>query len=250
MIVERKFETHTIRFINGDSNIWLSDSPIYDFTIDDPNYGMGASKPNQDHSKNCVKQKNGNVLKVPKNEYKHKDWDDKPADAAYFDLLLKKTKNQIIWGVNHYDYVFGKGRIVWDKLNGESDQYGCEIAYNSLNDRTDIIYFMWAGMFQGLSLSKNVKKALIQQGDKKLNEKRIHPTQKPLKLCEWQLSQFAQKGWTIFDGHVGSGNMAIACHKLKFSLDIVEKDKEIFMKMVKHFDEQTAQRRMDFFYPN
>tara|TARA_R110002111_G_scaffold98356_1_gene151878 strand:- start:264 stop:593 length:330 start_codon:yes stop_codon:yes gene_type:complete len=109
---------------------------------------------------------------------------------------------------------------------------------------------MWAGMFQGLSLSKNVKKALIQQGDKKLNEKRIHPTQKPLKLCEWQLSQFAQKGWTIFDGHVGSGNMAIACHKLKFSLDIVEKDKEIFMKMVKHFDEQTAQRRMDFFYPN
>ena len=246
MIVEREYSTHKIRFINADSNIWLLDSPIYDLTIDDPNYGMGASKPNLDPTRYRAKQKNGTVLNVKINNYKHNDWDDKPAETSYFDLLLKKTKNQIIWGANHYDYVFGKGRIVWDKLNGESDQYGCEIAYNILNDRTDMIYYMWAGMFQGENISKDVKRALIQQGNKKLNEKRIHPTQKPLKLCEWQLFQFAKKGWSIFDGHGGSGNMAIACHRQKYSLDIVEKDKQIFTDMVKHYDVNTSQNRIEY----
>ena len=244
MIVERNFGTHKIRFINGDSNDWLLESPIYDLALDDPNYGMGASKPNQDDSRYRAKQKNGNILTVKKTVYEYKDWDDECATPEYFDLLLKKSNNQIIWGVNHYDYVFGKGRIVWDKLNGESDQYGCEIAYNSLNDRTDVIYYLWAGMFQGLNVSKDVRKALIQQGNKSLNEKRIHPTQKPLKLCEWQLHEYAKKGMVLFDGHGGSGNMAIACHYQEISIDIVEIDIDIFNRMVKHFDDNTKQIRI------
>ena len=38
----------------------------------------------------------------------------------YFDELFRVSKNQIIWGVNYFDYPFGPGRIVWDKVNGQS----------------------------------------------------------------------------------------------------------------------------------
>ena len=51
----------------------------------------------------------------------------------YFDELFRVSKNQIIWGVNYFNYSFGPGRIVWDKVNGQSSFSDCEIAYCSLH---------------------------------------------------------------------------------------------------------------------
>lgn len=50
----------------------------------------------------------------------------------------------------------------------------------------------------------------IMQGNKKLNEKRIHPTQKPVALYAWLLSNYAQPGDRILDTHLGSGSSMIA----------------------------------------
>jgi len=241
----REYETHCIRFINADNHTYLSNSnKIYDLSIDDPCYGINASKPSEKPHK--TKQKNGNVLNVKKTGYKIKDWDEKPTAPEYFDLLIKKTKNQIIFGVNFYNYQFGPGRIIWDKLNGKSDQFAAEIMYNSLNNRTDIIYYMWHGFMQGKTPSFDVKKALIQQGDKSKNEARIHPTQKPVLLYDFIYLNYVKKDWTVFDGHGGSGSHAIAAHKNKINLDIVEKDKEIFNDMVKRFDQLTAQTPINY----
>ena len=57
---------------------------------------------------------------------------------------------------------------MWDKLNDSSDQFDCEIAYCSLNNRTDIVYYMWAGMMQGKTASNKIKEALMQEGNKTL----------------------------------------------------------------------------------
>ena len=54
------------------------------------------------------------------------------------------------------------------------------------------------------------------QGNKKLNEVRIHPTQKPVALYEWLLTKYAKPGWKILDTHVGSGSSLIACRRLDF----------------------------------
>ena len=56
----------------------------------------------------------------------------------------------------------------------------------------------------------------IQQGNKKLNEKRIHPTQKPIILYEWILSRYAKREDKILDTHVGSASSLIACEKNGF----------------------------------
>lgn len=131
----------------------------------------------------------------------------------YFDELLRVSKNQIVWGCNNFDYIFpGAGRIVWDKCNGKSTFSDCEIAYCSSHDSVRMFRFMWNGMMQG----KSVEEGHIMQGNKKLNEKRIHPTQKPVALYEWLLTRYAKQGDIILDTHVGSGSSLIACERLGF----------------------------------
>ncbi len=68
------------------------------------------------------------------------------------------------------------------------------------------------------------------QGDMKNKEQRIHPTQKPVKLYEWLLMNYAKEGDKILDTHLGSGSIAIACHNLGYDLEGYELDKEYYDK--------------------
>ncbi len=124
----------------------------FQLAIADPPYGIGADKPAK--KPNVVKQRNGSWLKVPHCEYTHKDWDTRTPEQAFFDELTRVCENVIIWGANYFG--LAGGMIVWDKMNGDSDQYGCEIAYQSFNQRTDIVHYMWQGMFQGECCSTDV----------------------------------------------------------------------------------------------
>ena len=210
----------------------------------DPPYGIGASRPS-DKSNLYVYQKNGNKLLVEGVKHIHKDWDIKAPSKTYFKELVRVSKNQIIWGINYMNILLpSKGRIVWDKLNGVSDQFDGEIAYTSLNNRVDIVYYLWRGMFQGVTPSRDVKKALVQKGNKKLNEKRIHPTQKPVALYEWLLMNYAKKGDKILDTHLGSGSSRIAAHKLGFEFVGCELDKDYFEAQEKRFKLETMQQNL------
>ncbi len=211
----------------------------FDLAICDPEYGLNADKPSKKPNK--VKQKNGSILNIKDSQYKHKNWDNKPAGIEYFNELKRVSKNQIIFGVNYYDFNLKGGRLVWDKLNSGSDQMDCEIAYISFNNRTDIVYYLWRGMFQGEKPSKNIQEALKQIGNKSLNEKRIHPTQKPVKLYKWILSQYANQGDKILDTNFGSGSLGIACYDLKFELTACELDNEIYKDSIVRLKKHTNQ---------
>ena len=144
----------------------------------------------------------------------------------FFDELLRVAKHYIVWGCNYFDYHFAPGRIVWDKVNGTNSFSDAEIAATDLMQSVRLFPYMWNGMFQG----KSITEGRVQQGNKKLNESRIHPTQKPVKLYEWQLSRFAQPGWKIFDSHVGSASSLIACENLGFDYVGCEIDPEVYRK--------------------
>src|SRR6185369_5087236 len=104
----------------------------------------------------------------------------------YFQELSRVSKKYIIWGCNYYDAIFHTGRIVWDKVNDSSDYSDCELAATNLFDHVRIFRFMWNGMLQGSRGNGS-----IMEGNKKLNEKRIHPTQKPVQLYRWQLKHYS-----------------------------------------------------------
>ena len=182
----------------------------FELAIVDPEYGR--KEHGGRNRSGWVKQKNGSKIFVADGGYQKKSWDEKPADKPYFGELFRVSRNQIIWGCNYYSENFGPGRIIWDKCNDGSDQSDCEIAYNSLTSRVDLFRFMWRGMFQG----KSAAEGWIQQGNKLLNEKRIHPTQKPIALYEWLLQKYAKPGYKILDTHVGSASSLIACYQMGY----------------------------------
>ena len=158
-------------------------------------------------------------------------------DKEYFEELFRVSQHQIIWGCNYFDYHFGPGRIVWDKCNGSSSFSDCEIAYCSLHDSTRIFRYMWNGMMQGKSISEG----WIQQGNKKLNEKRIHPTQKPVALYEWLLQKYAKPGDIILDTHVGSASSLIACHRNRIGFVGFEIDEGCYKRSMERLEAERAQ---------
>ena len=149
----------------------------------------------------------------PHPEYDYSIWKQKKTEQAYFDELFRVSKNQIIWGGNYFAEEIGRNSscwIVWDKCNGSTKFADCELAWTSFDSATRLFRFMWNGMMQG----KSIDQGHVMQGNKKLQEKRIHPTQKPVALYTWILQQYAKPGYKILDTHVGSGSSLIACHRM------------------------------------
>lgn len=212
----------------------------FDLAIVDPQYGIG-----EDGGKNrgsYATQKNGDKVFIPSGNYIKTGRDSRPTDSEYFDELFRVSKEQIIWGANYFRLPPG-GAIVWDKCNDGSDQSGAEIAFNSLTKRVDVFRFMWRGMFQG----KSILEGTVQQGNKALNEKRIHPNQKPVALYTWLLQKYAKPGWKLLDTHLGSGSSRIAAYELGYEFTGYEIEPEIFKKQQKRYEEHIAQLSiMDF----
>lgn len=203
---------------------------FFDWGIDDPPYFSGPERKayyGQRVSSKGIKRVEYSTLEntweVPKEEY--------------FNLLIQKSKNQIIWGVNYYPFLFGPGRIVWDKVNGESSYSDCEIAYCSAHDSVRMFRYMWNGMQQGLSISAGH----IMQGNKRLNERRIHQCQKPVMLYKWILKTYCRPGDKIVSCHVGSGSDRIAAFDYGCHFYGAEKNELAFIKQEQRFSQHAAQ---------
>jgi site-specific DNA-methyltransferase (adenine-specific) len=76
------------------------------------------------------------------------------------------------------------------------------------------------------------------------NQDKIHPTQKPVKLYEWLLMNYAKEGDKILDTHLGSGSIAIACHNLGFDLTACELDKDYYEAALKRIEQHQSQQRL------
>ena len=186
-------------FICGDCMEYLPQFPdkYFDIAVVDPPYFSGPEKRN--YYGRAV-----SPIGVQRHYKPSAGWI--VPEKTYFDAAFRVSKHQIVWGCNYFDYHFGAGRIIWDKCNQGSDFSDCEIAYCSLHDSVRLFRYMWNGMFQG----KSIMEGYIQQGNKKLNEKRIHPTQKPVNLYRWIVDKYIQPGWKVLDTHVGSASSLIA----------------------------------------
>lgn len=143
----------------------------------------------------------------------HRDYPVSPAwskpEPEYFKELFRVCRHYIVWGCNYFDYQFSTGRIVWDKCNGNSSFSDCEIAATNLFSSVRMFRYMWSGMMQG----KSITEGDTMQGNKSLNEKRIHPTQKPVALYDWIFKNYAEPGQKILDTHLGSGSSRIAAYE-------------------------------------
>lgn len=231
-----------------DCNIGMKQYPdkYFDLAICDIPCGIGAGKmPFTRNITKSVKQRNGSKITVKKTQYQQSDWDSTPPDQSYFDELVRVSKNQIIFGIEYVTWLgVGPGRIKWDKCRPDGLSFKrYEIAYCSMIDYEYEIKLLHHGMMQ----AKSLLQPTVQQGNKKLNEKRIHPTQKPVLLYTKILQDFAKKEFKIIDTHLGSGTNRIACDLFGIQEFVAfENNDHIFNLSNKMWSKHKLQSRLNF----
>ncbi len=211
------------------------DDMAFDLAIVDPPYGLGeagkrsGTRSSKAGAKKFWGTKNTRGTAIKSTVFSDKDWDNEPPSPTYFKELQRVSKNQIIWGANHFAdrlNIASPSWLVWDKDNGNSDFADCELAYTSFPTAVRMFKYRWSGMLQG---------------DMKNKEQRIHPTQKPIKLYQWILSKYAQKGQRVLDTHLGSGSSAIAAHQFGCDFTGCEIDRDYYKAAKQRFNIETAQ---------
>ena len=179
----------------------------FDLAIVDPPYGIGINKSGR------LGHYGG----------KGKNWDENTPDEAYFNEVKRVSRNQIIWGANYFAMPPTRCFLIWDKQQPEAVSFAsCEYAWTSFDKSAKTYY----------------------QRPQNADVVRIHPTQKPIKLYQWLLTNYAFKDHKILDTHLGSGSSAIAAHY--FGCDFIgcEIDKDYYEAACERFKAETAQEAL------
>ena len=183
----------------------------FDLAIVDPPYGMGEP----------IVAGGGWSVRY---QAKGVAWDVAPP-KEYFEELRRVSTNQIIWGGNYFTEHLIPARccIAWVKPNmsGMHTMADFELALTSFDKNAKVI-----------NLSSQS------------NEERIHLTQKPVKLYEWLLTNYAKTGDRILDTHGGSMSSVIACHNLNFDIVCCELDADYFKAAAERVEQAKKQIRM------
>ena len=204
---------------NEDNMLMMARYPdnYFDLAIVDPEYGIDVDN-----------NKKGNFVMT---KHKSKGWDKKPPPSKYFKELFRVSKKQIIWGGNYFPLPLKKGWICWDKVNPLKGKFSdFELAWTSFLNCDRIYKQEWIG-FGRKFVEKNPS---------------IHPTQKPIRLYEWILMNYAKEGDKILDTHRGSASLDIACHNLGFDLVTCEIDTDYFNDGNKRLKQHQQQQVINF----
>lgn len=154
-----------------------------------------------------------------------KKWDNKTPDATYFSDLVRISNHQIIWGGNYFNLPPARCFLIWDKQQPESVSFAsCEFAWTSFDSSAKTYY----------------------QRPQNADVSRIHPTQKPIKLYEWLLTNYAKPDQRILDTHLGSMSSVIACLNMGYEIVGCELDEDYFKAGVKRVQDSQKQQRMNF----
>ncbi len=188
----------------------------FDLAVVDPPYGLDDWNERGSNKKHMDK-KHMELSKI-------QNWELSEPQAEYFAELKRVSKNQIIWGGNHFlDYLGStKEFIIWDKKIRGMHFNDCELAWCS-----------------GIKSACRIFALTANQ------ENRIHPTQKPIKLYKWLLEKYAEPGQKILDTHLGSGSSRIAADELGCDFTGFEIDKEYYDLSEKRFKEYKSQLRIE-----
>jgi site-specific DNA-methyltransferase (adenine-specific) len=204
-----------IRIYNEDSlqALMAMQDKQFDWAIVDPPYGNNDAIGLKDNA-------SGKKQATKRTDYKQ--FDNVAPTEEYFSELKRISKNQIVWGANYFG--LKGGYICWNKYGTAFGQ--AELAYCSTINSVRVFEYVWNGMLQ-----QNMK-------DKEI---RIHPTQKPVALYKWLLTEFVSAGASIIDTHLGSASIAIACYDLGFDLTGYEIDKDTYLKACKRIETHKMQ---------
>jgi site-specific DNA-methyltransferase (adenine-specific)/modification methylase len=201
---------------HGDARDVLLSLPRMDAVVTDPPYGLDEAAGKNASRTNLALAK----------DYGVDEWDSEPLDAATLQLVLGAGKWAIVFGGNYYPLPPTSCWLVWDKEN-TGDFADCELAWTNLPKAVRRIRYMWNGMLRANNEPR---------GD--------HPTQKPVGVMTWSLSQLPAGCKTIIDPCAGSGTTGVACVQLGLSVTLIERERKYFDVACERIDNAYRQVRM------
>ena len=187
-----------------------------DMVFTDPPYGIDVVSDNGEVGANFGVAKKGNYSKVIA--------DDTTDTAKKSYEIQKKICNKLIlWGGNYFiDFLEpSDGWLIWDKRvdSGIKNTFADgEMAYCNFHTPIRIYHQLWNGM--------------IREGEK---DKRVHPTQKPIKMLSEILQDFSKENETILDVFGGSGSTLIACEQLNRKCYMMELDEHYVSVIIERY---------------
>lgn len=128
------------------------------------------------------------------------------------DFLFQLSKQLLLFGGNYYANKLNNSGcwICWDKTGEDHIQNNfadCEYIWTNLKKPSRIFRCKWRGLLK--DKGEDLKK-------------RIHPTQKPIKLLIDILQEYSLKNESILDLFGGSGSTLIACEQLNRKCRMME----------------------------
>ena len=207
------------RIYNEDCMTAMKEIPdkFFELAICDPPYGIGVDGQKLSINKNP---------KHNRKAHTQKSWDRQIPPEEYFRELERVSVNQIIWGGNYFVEhlrIGAKGWIVWDKGQHGLTMSDCELAYSTFQKPTRIVVMNRAELQKDFT---------------------FHPTQKPIRLYEWVIQNYAQAGDKILDTHAGSGACLRAAYRTGHDFLGFEIDEEYFTKADERLRDEMAQIRL------
>lgn len=191
-----------------------------DMVFTDPPYGVNVVGEGGSIGGDTIYGKVGKYSKVI--------GDDKEFDPSPILKWFEKSKI-FLWGANYYaNKLFNSGKwIVWDKNRGEGTNFSdCELCWTNLDGIAVKKYkCTWDGM--------------RREGE---SGKRVHPTQKPIKLCANILNDYSEKGETIIDLFGGSGSTLIACEQIDRNCFMMELDPKYIDVIINRWETFTGKK--------
>jgi DNA modification methylase len=170
-----------------------------DLLCTDPPYGINVARRGTVGSGGRPFGSNRRRNFVAAKNYGPADWDKEPPAAWLFGLMCEKTQWQIIFGGNYFPLPPSRCWLVWDKDNSDNAFADCELAWTNFDKAVRKFKWRWSGMLQE---------------DMTHKEFRVHPTQKPVALMKWAISQAPEDCKVILDPFIGSGSTLIAAKAL------------------------------------
>jgi tRNA G10 N-methylase Trm11 len=185
--------------------------------ISDPPYGMDLDT---DYSKLPSTKKEGN-----------KTYSRVIGDNSEFDPIpyLSLANEIILWGADYYADRLPKGGswFVWDKRVDENfDKMigsAFELCWSKIKHKREIVRCNNT-LFSGEQDAKN----------------KVHPTQKPIKVCVWFIEKLSKSNDLILDLFGGSGSTLIACEQIGRKCHMMELDPLYVDVIIKRWEKLTG----------
>lgn len=189
------FESDEVTIYHGDCREILPTLRDPELLLTDPPYGVNEG---------TDRFARGRSGAADCNDFAPIEGDDEPFDPAH----LLNYSRLVLFGANYYADKLPPSPtwIVWDKLDGLTserdvgfnDNADVELAWTNLGGPARLIPHRWMGMLKG----------------SEKDDKRQHPTQKPVVLFEFIISMWTKPGDLITDPYMGSGTTLVAARLL------------------------------------